>query len=146
MDADARCALCITDSTLSIRPQHVEGHRDLTRVSFCAGRGAWQEPGAGMVDAPTGPLRTVIDTGHYDGHVGFMPAYFHTAAELQTEVESAGFTDVVVYGVEGPSWPALDVSGEFDSRRDAALRCARLVERDPLLINASAHLLAIAHR
>jgi SAM-dependent methyltransferase len=104
------------------------------------------EAGAGMVDAPTGPLRTVIDTGHYDGHVGFMAAYFHTAAELQTEVESAGFTDVVVYGVEGPSWPALDVSGEFDSRRDAALRCARLVERDPLLINASAHLLAITHR
>jgi hypothetical protein len=55
---------------------------------------------------------------------------------------------VTVYGVEGPSWPALDVAGiaEFDTRRDAALRCARLVERDPLLINASAHLLAITHR
>jgi SAM-dependent methyltransferase len=104
------------------------------------------EAGAGMVDAPTGALRTVIDTGHYDGHAGFMPAHFHTAAELRTEVESAGFADVIVYGVEGPSWPALDVAGEFDSRRDAALRCARLVERDPLLINASAHLLAITRR
>jgi ubiquinone/menaquinone biosynthesis C-methylase UbiE len=106
------------------------------------------EAGTTSVDPPTDSLRTVIDTGHYDGHLGFVPAHFHTAAELQAEVESAGFTDVTVYGVEGPSWPALDVAGiaEFDTRRDAALRCARLVERDPLLINASAHLLAITHR
>lgn len=101
-----------------------------------------------MVDAPIGPLLTVIDTGRYDGHLGFVAAHFHTAAELRAEVESAGFADVTVYGVEGPSWPALDVAGiaEFDTRRDAALRAARLVERDPLLINASAHLLAITHR
>ena len=29
---------------------------------------------------------------------------------------------------------------------DGAVRAARLVERDPLLINASAHLIAFAHR
>ena len=97
-------------------------------------------------DALTGPLRTVIETGHYDGHLGFMPAHFHTAVELRGEVSSAGFSDVVVYGVEGPSWAALDVADGFESRCDAALRCARLVERDPLLINASAHLLAVGRR
>jgi hypothetical protein len=53
--------------------------------------------------------------------------------------------DVEVYGVEGPAWAALDVAGmdEFPTRMDAALRCARLVEQDPLLINISAHLLAL---
>lgn len=52
---------------------------------------------------------------------------------------------VTVYGIEGPAWPALDTAGvfEFSARMPAALHCARLVETDPLLINASAHLLAV---
>jgi hypothetical protein len=50
----------------------------------------------------------------------------------------------VVYGVEGPAWPSLDVAGlsAFDVLVDGAVRCARLVEQDPNLINASAHFLA----
>ncbi|MGW4397796.1 hypothetical protein ACWEHA_21115 [Amycolatopsis nivea] len=91
-------------------------------------------------------VRAVLDTGSYDGHVGFVPAHFHTADELRDELETAGLKGISVYGVEGPAWPALDVAGleEFDARVDAALRCARLVEQDPLLINASAHFLAVA--
>ena len=44
--------------------------------------------------------------------------------------------------------PALEAAGHegFDDRADAALRCARLVERDPLMVNASAHLLAVGRR
>ncbi|WP_116203006.1 class I SAM-dependent methyltransferase [Amycolatopsis circi] len=91
-------------------------------------------------------VEEVIGTGRYDGHVGFVPAHFHTADELRDELETAGLSGISVYGVEGPAWPALDVAGleEFDARVDAALRCARLVEQDPLLINASAHFLAVA--
>ncbi len=91
-------------------------------------------------------VRAVIDTGRYDGHVGFVPAHFHTADELRGELETAGLSGISVYGVEGPAWPALDVAGieDFDARVDAALRCARLVECDPLLVNASAHFLAVA--
>ncbi|WP_433384649.1 class I SAM-dependent methyltransferase [Actinoplanes sp. CA-142083] len=93
------------------------------------------------------PIRQVIETGDYDGHVGFLASHFHTADELRTEVEAAISQDVTVYGVEGPAWPALDVAGldAFDTLVDSALRCARIAERDPLLINASAHFLAIAH-
>ncbi|GLW91530.1 class I SAM-dependent methyltransferase [Actinokineospora globicatena] len=91
-------------------------------------------------------VEAVIATGRYDGHVGFTPTHWHTADELRGEVHSAGFGDVEVYGVEGPTWAALDVAGveEFPARVHAALHCARLVERDPALVNASAHLLAIA--
>jgi ubiquinone/menaquinone biosynthesis C-methylase UbiE len=32
------------------------------------------EAGTTSVDPPTDSLRTVIDTGHYDGHLGFVPA------------------------------------------------------------------------
>ncbi|MEV0677407.1 class I SAM-dependent methyltransferase [Actinosynnema sp. NPDC050436] len=93
-----------------------------------------------------GRVGEVLATGRYDGHVGFTETHWHTAAGLRDELTAAGFRDVVVHGVEGPAWPALDVLGTDGSadRLDAALRCARLVETDPLLINASAHFLAFA--
>ncbi len=95
-----------------------------------------------------GGIAGAVLTGEYDGHLGFVPAHFHTAAELAAEVTAAGFRDVVVYGVEGPGWPALDVAGleRFEELAPAALECARLVERDPLMMHASAHLLALATR
>jgi SAM-dependent methyltransferase len=100
-----------------------------------------------LVDSLTSAVRAVVRDGSYDGHVGFMPAHFHTASELSGELSGAGFSDVAVYGVEGPAWAALDLVGErFSELVDSALRCARLVETDPLMINASAHLLAVARR
>lgn len=86
----------------------------------------------------------VIGTGRYDAHAGFTATRWHTAEELRTEVLAAGFADVTVYGVEGPAWPALDAAGATEF--SAALRCARLVETDPLMVNVSAHLLAVATR
>jgi SAM-dependent methyltransferase len=100
-----------------------------------------------FTESRTASIRAVVADGTYDGHVGFMPAHFHTSGELAGEMTGAGFTDVTVYGVEGPAWPALDMAGErFEELAPSALRCARLVQTDPLMINASAHLLAIARR
>ncbi|GAA1332697.1 class I SAM-dependent methyltransferase [Saccharothrix algeriensis] len=105
------------------------------------------EAGAnGALDADLVPsVEAVVATGRYDGHVGFTAAHWHTADELRAEVRAAGLADVEVYGVEGPGWAALDAAGadEFPRLVPAALRCARLVERDPLLVNASAHFLAL---
>lgn len=94
------------------------------------------------------PVRTVISTGAYDGHVGFVPTHWHTATGLGAEVTVAGFTNTAVFGVEGPAWPALDAAGlaEYPRLAESALRAARLVEQDPHLVNASAHLLAFARR
>lgn len=46
----------------------------------------------------------------------------------------------------GATWPALDRADPVDvpALMAAALRCARLLEQDPDIINTSAHLLAIA--
>ncbi len=79
------------------------------------------------------PVARVVATGEYDGHAGFVPTHFHTATEVQEEVQAAGWEQVSVHGVEGPAWPALDAAGleGFDARVDAALRCARMVEQDP---------------
>ncbi|MFD6397157.1 class I SAM-dependent methyltransferase [Nocardia sp. NPDC060249] len=97
-------------------------------------------------DTLTTAVAEVIATGDYDAHVGFVRTHWHTADELRTEIEAAGLIDVMTYGVEGPAWPTLDHAGQhsFRSLVTAALQCARLLEQDPLLINASAHLLAIA--
>ncbi|MEA5361317.1 class I SAM-dependent methyltransferase [Amycolatopsis sp., V23-08] len=101
-----------------------------------------------LTDDRVAPIRDVVTTGAYDGHVGFVPTHWHTATELHDELAAAGFTGTGVYGVEGPAWPALDEAGltAFDSRVEAALRAARLAERDPHLVHASAHLLALARR
>jgi ubiquinone/menaquinone biosynthesis C-methylase UbiE len=91
-------------------------------------------------------LRRALATGDHDERLSFVTAHFHTADELRAEVTAAGLGDIEVYGVEGPVWPALDQAGlgAFDDLVDAAVRCARLVETDPALVNASAHLLAVA--
>ncbi|GAB3146179.1 class I SAM-dependent methyltransferase [Amycolatopsis stemonae] len=101
-----------------------------------------------LTDEREDGVRAVVTTGAYDGHAGFVPTHWHTAAELHDEVAGAGFTDPSVYGVEGPSWPALDSAGpdEFPRLAASALRAARLAEQDPHLVHASAHLLAIARR
>jgi SAM-dependent methyltransferase len=64
-----------------------------------------------FAESLTSSIRTVVRDGLYDGHVGFMATCFHTSDELSLEVASAGFSDITVYGVEGPVWPALDLVG-----------------------------------
>lgn len=90
-------------------------------------------------------VANVVQTGDYDGHVGFVRGHWHTADELREEMILAGLAETTVFGVEGPAWPALDAAGlgDFDRRSESAARCARIVEQDPMMINASAHLLGV---
>lgn len=98
-------------------------------------------------------MRAVLDSGHHDPALGFTTAYFHTAEELTSEMTEAGFTDIRLYGVEGPLWPVLKgiETHTGDSLTDSplfdsAVTAARLTETDPAIIAASAHILAIGHR
>lgn len=94
------------------------------------------------------PLRRVILSGEYDGHVGFVRSHWHTADDLRVELTEAGFGESRVLGVEGPAWPALDALGleSFELMHPSAIRAAQLVEDDPHLLHASAHLLGITCR
>lgn len=75
----------------------------------------------------------------------FTLSYFHTCDELRDEVRGAGFVDVDVLAVEG-------IGAGFDlhdalhqpGTRDAVLRRIRRLEREPTLMGASPHLMAIA--
>jgi SAM-dependent methyltransferase len=76
---------------------------------------------------------------------GFTDAFFHTAAQLQQEVAEAGFADVLVLGIEGPAWTIVDAPGDdADARLDSALRCAQLTENFAEIVDANAHLMALA--
>jgi hypothetical protein len=90
-------------------------------------------------------LVPILSTGVHDPNLGFTDAFFHTAAQLQQEVAEAGFADVRVLGIDGPAWTIVDAPGEdADARLDSALRCAQLTENFAEIVNASAHLMALA--
>ena len=76
----------------------------------------------------------------------FTTAYFHTPNEAVDEVRSAGFKNPRLFGIEGPGWSLSDVHERMnDSRRRAdLLMAARLLENEPALVGASAHLLVVA--
>lgn len=104
----------------------------------------WASSGELNVDVAA-KLEFVIATGQHDPSLGFTPAFFHTPAELAAELDTAGFQQVRILGVEGPAWTAVDAAGP--DREQAylagALLCARLTEADPALLAASGHLLGI---
>jgi len=75
----------------------------------------------------------------------FTTAYFHRPEELVQELESAGFQDACVFGVEGPGWilPDFDARWEDTTLRADLLALARALEREPSIRGASAHLLGV---
>ncbi|MEV5709520.1 methyltransferase domain-containing protein [Actinoallomurus sp. NPDC052274] len=104
-----------------------------------------------LTPAATPVMRKVLASGRHSREHGFTTAYFHSVPELQTEVAEAGFTDVRVYGVEGPTWAALKgiavhtgTSLTGSPLVASALVAARIAESDPALIPASSHLMAFA--
>lgn len=78
----------------------------------------------------------------------FTTAYFHRPEELRIEVEGAGLRVHAVYGIEGPGWMLPDFDQRWDdpARRDAMIAVARMLEREPSMVGASAHLLVVARK
>jgi ubiquinone/menaquinone biosynthesis C-methylase UbiE len=107
----------------------------------------------GWLDDPV--FRQIVDQDLVDGQHRnpdpvdrpefFTTAYFHTADGLTAEIEEAGFSGTVVYGVEGPGWP-LRQEWADPQRREQILFAARAVETQPSLIGVSGHLIAAATR
>lgn len=75
----------------------------------------------------------------------FPAGHFHTAEELQAEVEAAGLEALDVVGVEGPAGALLEVLDDAGEQvSDAALTIARAASAVPGIRDMSAHLIAVA--
>ncbi len=78
----------------------------------------------------------------------FTTAYFHRPEDLDEEVRSAGFDDVETLAVEGPAWSAAQFAESWNepAQRQSLMEFLSMIEREPSVKGASAHLMAIAHR
>jgi ubiquinone/menaquinone biosynthesis C-methylase UbiE len=78
----------------------------------------------------------------------FTTTFFHHPEELRTEVEESGFLHEKTLPIEGPLWLADYVVQNFSDkkRREQFLRLARLLEEEPALLGASAHLMVVARK
>jgi ubiquinone/menaquinone biosynthesis C-methylase UbiE len=75
----------------------------------------------------------------------FTTSFFHHPDELREEIAEAGLELEGVFGVEGPGWLLWELWDQPDGRANI-LRVARDVEREPAMLGASAHLLAVGRR
>jgi ubiquinone/menaquinone biosynthesis C-methylase UbiE len=94
-------------------------------------------------DLASGQHRNPTDQLDY-----FTTAYFHRPEELATEVRDAGFGDVHILAVEGPAWSGAQFRKAWDDpiQRQSLTEFLSLIEREPSVIGASAHIIAVAHR
>jgi ubiquinone/menaquinone biosynthesis C-methylase UbiE len=94
-------------------------------------------------DLATGQHRN--PTGHPEY---FTTSYFHRPEELESEISEAGYQNVRVLAVEGPVWSAARFSQAWkdETQRKALLEFLALIEQEPSIRGASAHLLAVAER
>ena len=94
-------------------------------------------------DLADGQHRNETDDANY-----FTTAYFHRPEDLFQELESAGFGDVQVFGVEGPGWMLSDLDARWENaplKRDL-LDVALALECEPSILGASAHLLGVGRK
>lgn len=78
----------------------------------------------------------------------FTTAYFQHPAELNEEIEAAGFVEIQMLAVEGILWATqdLDALRKDEQAWRAVLDHMRTIEEDPSIIGASPHLLGIARK
>jgi len=78
----------------------------------------------------------------------FTTAFFHRPEELRLEISEAGFAEIEVFAIEGPGWLAKDFDARWADagRRQRLLELIRAVEREPVLLGASSHLLAVGRK
>jgi ubiquinone/menaquinone biosynthesis C-methylase UbiE len=83
-----------------------------------------------------------------DNPVYFTDAYFHRPGEMSRELLAAGFQVVEIVAIEGPGWLARDFDRLWNdpAQRERLLKVVRKVEREPSILGATAHIMAIGRK
>jgi len=78
----------------------------------------------------------------------FTDAFFHRPGELSRDLLGAGFQVLQVVAIEGPGWLARDFERLWSDplQREHLLAAVRTVEREPSVLGASAHIMAIGRK
>jgi ubiquinone/menaquinone biosynthesis C-methylase UbiE len=78
----------------------------------------------------------------------FTDAYFHKPGELSREFLAAGFQVLEIAAIEGPGWLARDFDRLWNDsvQRERLLTIIRKVEREPSILGASSHIMAIGRK
>jgi len=78
----------------------------------------------------------------------FTDAYLHRPGELSREFLAAGFQIVGLAAIEGPGWMARDFDRLWNDpvQRERLLAAVRKVEREPSILGATSHIMAIGRK
>ena len=78
----------------------------------------------------------------------FTDAFFHRPGELSRELLAAGFHVLEVLPIEGPGWLARDFDRLWSdpAQRGRLLAIVRKMEREPSVLGASSHIMAIGRK
>jgi len=109
---------------------------------------------AGFFDDPAfaAILARDLEEGQHRNSTGnpiyFTDAFFHRPGELSRDFLAAGFQVVEIAAIEGPGWLARDFDRLWNDpvQRERLLAVVRKVEREPSVLGASAHIMAIGRK
>ena len=78
----------------------------------------------------------------------FTDAFLHRPGELSREFLAAGFEVIAVLAIEGPGWLARDFERLWNDpqQRERLLAAVRKVEREPSILGATSHIMAIGRK
>lgn len=78
----------------------------------------------------------------------FTDAFFHRPGELSRDLLAAGFQVLEIVAIEGPGWLARDFDRLWNDplQRERLLAAVRKVEREPSVLGASSHIMAIGRK
>ena len=137
-----------------------EAHRVLRPGGFVWGAGIsrfaslFDSLSSGFFDDPAfAPIlaRDLEDGQHRNptsNPIYFTDAFFHRPGELSRDFLAAGFQIEAVVAIEGPGWLARDFDRLWNdpAQRERLLAAVRKVEREPSVLGASSHVMAIGRK
>lgn len=94
-------------------------------------------------DLEDGQHRNTTDNPFY-----FTDAFFHRPGELYRDFVAAGIDVLELVAIEGPGWLAADFDRLWNDpvQRERLLGIVRKVEREPSVLGASSHIMAIGRK